>query len=81
MKENHHLTPRESQVLGLLMRGLTDKEIAAELGISRRTASHCVSLVLLKLDVRTRTEAVAMAFQAGLRSAVAGTADATADQS
>ena len=73
MKTNHRLTPREGEVLGLLVRGLTDKEIAVELGISRRTASHCVSFVLLKLDVRTRTEAVAKALQGGLLAATVAT--------
>lgn len=55
------LTQREVQVLTLVVRGLTDKEIAAELGIARPTVSNCVSNVLLKLEANGRVEAAVIA--------------------
>jgi DNA-binding CsgD family transcriptional regulator/tetratricopeptide (TPR) repeat protein len=60
------LTPREAQVLALLVRGLTNAEIAAHHRVSPRTVDHQVSAVLDKLDVRSRTEAVAEAHRRGL---------------
>jgi DNA-binding CsgD family transcriptional regulator len=53
------LTRRESQVLGLLARRRTDKEIAAALGISPRTAMGHVAAIPAKLGVRNRREAAA----------------------
>ncbi len=53
------LTPREVEVLRLVARHRTDKEIAAELTLSPRTVMHHVSSVLGKLDVTTRREAAA----------------------
>ena len=55
------LTARETEVLELLARGLSDREIADELVVSTRTASHHVSAILAKLGVRRRAEAVAVA--------------------
>jgi DNA-binding CsgD family transcriptional regulator len=60
------LTPRELEVLGLLVAGRTDKEIAEALFISPRTAQGHVAHIFAKLDVSTRTAAVATALQAGL---------------
>jgi predicted ATPase/DNA-binding CsgD family transcriptional regulator len=60
------LTPRETEVLRLLVAGRSDPEIAAALCIGRRTAAWHVSNILGKLGVRTRTEAVAHALRAGL---------------
>jgi DNA-binding NarL/FixJ family response regulator len=51
------LTPREVEVLGLLARGQTDREIAELLYISRKTASVHVSNLLRKLEVGSRIEA------------------------
>jgi two-component system, NarL family, nitrate/nitrite response regulator NarL len=53
------LTRRELQVLRLIGSGLTNKEIAAELGIEPSTAKNHVHRVLEKLRVHRRTEAVA----------------------
>ena len=53
------LTPRETEVLRLLARRLTDKEIAAELSMSPRTVMHHVSSILTKLGVSTRREVAA----------------------
>jgi DNA-binding NarL/FixJ family response regulator len=55
------LTPRELEILRLLADGLTDRKIAAELGIGRRTVSNRVAGILVKLDAATRTQAVARA--------------------
>ena len=55
------LTPREAEVLTLVARGLTNREIAAELVISVKTASVHVSHILRKLDAPNRLEAAAIA--------------------
>jgi DNA-binding NarL/FixJ family response regulator len=60
------LTPRELEVLGLLARGLTNKEIAEALVITERTAKFHVSAILGKLGADNRTEAVSLAAQRGL---------------
>jgi DNA-binding CsgD family transcriptional regulator len=59
------LTPRESEVLQLITRGLSNKEIAEALGIAERTAAFHVGNVLSKLGADGRVEAVRIAFQAG----------------
>jgi NarL family two-component system response regulator LiaR len=53
-------------VLILLARGLTNKQIAAELVISERTAKFHVSSLLSKFGASNRTEVVAIAAQQGL---------------
>jgi ATP/maltotriose-dependent transcriptional regulator MalT len=60
------LTPRERQVLELLASGATNREIGATLYMAEKTASVHVSRILAKLDVRTRTEAAAVAHRLGL---------------
>ncbi|HEY7034819.1 MAG TPA: LuxR C-terminal-related transcriptional regulator [Thermomicrobiales bacterium] len=60
------LTPREREVLRLLVAGRSNHEIAAELFIGYRTAMTHVSNILRKLGVATRTEAAAEGIRRGL---------------
>jgi NarL family two-component system response regulator LiaR len=60
------LTPREIEVLALLVEGLSNPAIAARLSITRSTARAHVSHILSKLDASNRAEAVALALRHGL---------------
>ena len=60
------LTRRERDVLPLLVRGRTNRQIAEELFISENTAGVHVSNILGKLGVSTRTEAAGIAARLGL---------------
>ncbi|WP_434481869.1 helix-turn-helix transcriptional regulator [Streptomyces sp. NBC_01340] len=60
------LTARESDVLRLLARGRTNRQIGEELFITGKTASVHVSNILAKLGAAGRTEAVAIAYREGL---------------
>jgi DNA-binding CsgD family transcriptional regulator/tetratricopeptide (TPR) repeat protein len=60
------LTPREVEVLALVAEGHTNRDIAAELYISDKTASVHVSNILRKLEVSNRGEAAALAHRLGL---------------
>lgn len=60
------LTPREVQVLEQVATGRSNKQIAAELGISAHTVKFHVNAILTKLDVHTRTQAVVRGVQYGM---------------
>jgi predicted ATPase/DNA-binding CsgD family transcriptional regulator len=60
------LTPREREVLRLLVEGHSDKEIGALLGISAQTVTKHVGHILHKLDVPSRTAAATLATRRGL---------------
>jgi DNA-binding NarL/FixJ family response regulator len=61
-----HLTARQREVLLLLCAGLPNKLIGRRLGLSDATVKCHVASVLRSLNVSTRLEAVAIAFQLGL---------------
>jgi DNA-binding CsgD family transcriptional regulator len=65
-KADVRLTPREREVLRLLVEGRSNPEIAAALFVSPRTAETHVTHILAKLGVVSRTEAVAHAVRDGL---------------
>ena len=62
------LTEREYQVLTLIVEGLSDKEIAVPLGISRFTVNKHVRAVMCKMEASSRTEAAVRAIRIGLVS-------------
>jgi len=59
------LTERESEVLGLLAKGMPNKQIALSLGISEHTVKFHVSSIYAKLNVTNRTEAVREGLRGG----------------
>ena len=61
-----NLTERERQVLEQVARGLTNSEIASELGISLKTVRNNVSNIFTKLEVSGRAQAVVRARDAGM---------------
>lgn len=54
------LTPREHDVLSLLLQGLSNKQIAQELGIAEKTVKVYVSALLDKLEARSRADLIAL---------------------
>lgn len=60
------LTGRETEVLGLIARGMSNREIARELSISSATAKTHVSNVITKLGLRDRVHGVIYAYEIGL---------------
>jgi DNA-binding NarL/FixJ family response regulator len=60
------LSPREREVLDLIVAGKSNKEIAAELGISRATVKFHVSVIFSRMGVEDRTQAAVAALQRGL---------------
>jgi NarL family two-component system response regulator LiaR len=65
-RPRERLTPRETEVLGLIARGLSNKRIALELGLSEKTVKTHVAHVLAKLGVADRTQAAVYAVRGGL---------------
>ena len=64
--DRHGLTPRELEVLGLIVEGCSNRQIAGTLVISRRTVAAHVEHILAKLRAPTRTHAAVRAERAGL---------------
>ena len=64
--EGARLTPREREVLSLLAQGFGTQAISEQLYISPKTVSTHVQRMLAKLDLHSRAEAVAFAYQEGL---------------
>jgi DNA-binding NarL/FixJ family response regulator len=61
-----HLTVREREVLEMMMEGLSNKEIAAELSVSTHTVKFHISSILGKLGASSRTEATTIGLRRGL---------------
>jgi DNA-binding NarL/FixJ family response regulator len=59
------LSPREMEILQLIARGYSNKEIAHELGISRQTVKNHMTSILRKLSVNDRTQAALYALRRG----------------
>ena len=63
---NSDLSAREREVLKLIANGKSNKEIASDLGIAESTVKCHVSVILMRLTVSDRTQAVVTALQRGL---------------
>ncbi len=68
MDPNEHfvpLSPREMEILQFVTRGMSNKQIALELGISHQTVKNHMTSILKKLDVEDRTQAAVYALRRG----------------
>jgi DNA-binding NarL/FixJ family response regulator len=68
--ERVRFSKREEDVLRLLLRGSTNREIAEALSLQEKTIKHYVSVLIQKLDVRNRVEVVLAAQQLASSGAV-----------
>ncbi|WP_018232004.1 response regulator [Thioalkalivibrio thiocyanodenitrificans] len=74
------LTPRETEILGLLAEGQSNKVIARNLGISDGTVKLHVKAILRKLGVHSRVEAAVLAVQQGLHRGAIGVKEASGER-
>jgi DNA-binding NarL/FixJ family response regulator len=66
LPSNYHLTDREKEVLALIARGLSNRDIAEQLFLSEGTVRNYTSDILRKLGVSDRTQAAVLAIRYGL---------------
>ena len=60
------LSPREREVVELVARGLTNRQIASELSLAVKTVENHVGRILVKVDLQSRTQLAAYAVKHGL---------------
>lgn len=60
------LTARETQILEQVARGLSNKEVGAELGLVEKTVKNYLNIIFMKLDASDRTHAVITAIERGI---------------
>jgi DNA-binding NarL/FixJ family response regulator len=65
------LTPREREILGLIARGLSNREIATALVVEESTIRTHVKRILMKLEVRDRIQIVIFAYETGVNQPAA----------
>jgi len=65
MSERFHLTTREQEVAQFLLQGLTSKEIGMRMQISPNTVKAFLRLIMVKMNVSTRSGIVGKAFTIG----------------
>ncbi len=63
---HHQLSPRERQVVALVTTGVTNKEIAHNLGISPKTVTNLMTRILAKTGTQSRTQLAVQVIQSGL---------------
>ncbi len=62
MVEKYHVTPRENEIISLIFKGLTNREIGETLFITENTVKKHLNTIFRKLNIRTRAQLVQMLF-------------------